>query len=79
MNIIEVRPSQKFKGAWIAFEMPGVEPAFATADPKAAAIEYALNRFGGSAGEVHVYEESGKIVERKVAIDGRGQYSQVGT
>ena len=23
MNIIEVRPSQRFKGAWVAFEAPG--------------------------------------------------------
>ena len=26
--IIEVRPCRKFKGAWVAFEAPGVEPAF---------------------------------------------------
>jgi len=40
MTIIEVRPSKKFQGGWGVFEMPGVEPAFATADPKAAAIEW---------------------------------------
>jgi hypothetical protein len=27
MKIIEVRQSKKFKGAWSAFEAPGVEPA----------------------------------------------------
>jgi hypothetical protein len=36
MRIIEIRPSRSFKGAWIVFEGPGVEPAFATPDPKAA-------------------------------------------
>ena len=53
MTIIEVRPSKKFKGAWVSFEAPGVEPAFAAPDAKRKAIDYACGRFGGSAGEVH--------------------------
>jgi len=48
--------------------LPAVEPAFAAPDAKRKAIDYACQRFGGGAGEVHVYAESGKIVERKVAI-----------
>ena len=32
MKIIEVRPCKKFKGAWVAFEALGVEPAFAEPD-----------------------------------------------
>lgn len=76
--IIEVRPSKKFKGAWEAFEAPGVEPAFATNSPKADAISFAKNRFGGRAGEVHVYGDDGATIERSIVIDGRGQYPQVG-
>ena len=34
MTIIEVLPSEKFKGAWVAFEAPGVKPAFAAPDAK---------------------------------------------
>ena len=74
MNIIEVRPSKKFKGAWVAFESPGVAPAFATGTPKDDAIRYATNRFGGSAGEVRVYCDDGVTLERSIVIDGRGQY-----
>ena len=29
-------------------------------------------------GEAQVYEESGEIVERKIAIAGRGKYPQIG-
>ena len=76
--IIEVRPSKKFKGAWVSFEAPGVEPAFSTNSPKADAISYASNRFGGRAGEVRVYCDDGITIERNIAIDGRGQYPQVG-
>ena len=76
--IIDVRPSKKFKGAWVAFEAPGVEPAFATPDAKQKAIDYACGRFGGGAGEVHVYGDDAATVERSIVIDGRGQYPQVG-
>ena len=48
---------QKFKGA---FEALGVEPAFAAPDAKREAIDYACGRFGGGAGEVHIYDESGE-------------------
>jgi hypothetical protein len=65
---IEVRPSKKFKGAWISLEAPGVEPAFAAPDAKQKAIDYACGRFGGGTGEVHVYDEFGKSVERKIAF-----------
>ena len=76
--IVEVRPSKKFRGAWVSFEAPDVEPAFATSSPKADAISYATNRFGGSAGEVHVYGDDGVTIERGIVIDGRGQYPQIG-
>ena len=75
MTIIEVKPSKKFKGAWVAFEALGVEPSFQTADPRAAAIEYAKGRFGGSAGEIRVYDEAGEKITETIAIDGRGQYA----
>jgi hypothetical protein len=74
MTIIEVRPSKKFRGAWVAFEAPGVEPAFAAPDAKQKAIDYACGPFGGGAGQVHVYSDDAAIIEAKIAIDGRGQY-----
>lgn len=78
MKIIEVRPSKKFKGAWVSFQAPGVEPAFVAPDAKRKAIDYASQRFGGGAGEVHVYGDDPETIEHAIAIDGRGQYPQVG-
>ena len=75
-TIIEVRPSQKFEGAWVAFEAPGVEPAFPDPNGKQDAIEYAQGRFGGSRGEIHVYCDDASTAELSIAIDGRGQYPQ---
>jgi hypothetical protein len=77
MKIIEIRPSRKFSGAWVAFEAPGVEPAFAAPDAKRKAIDYACQRFGGGAGEVRVCGGDDAI-ERTIVIDGRSQYSQLG-
>ena len=76
MKIIEVRPSKRFKGAWTSFEAPGVEPAFSEPDAKRKAMDYASQRFGGSSGEVHVYDDAGEAIERKIVIDGRGKYQQ---
>ena len=78
MKVIDVRPSRKFRGAWVAFKAPGVEPAFATPDAKRKAIDYACERFGGHAGEVHVYGADAATIERSIVIDGRGQYPRVG-
>jgi len=72
--IIEVRPCRKFKGAWVSFEAPGVEPAFSAPDAKRKAIDYACGRFGGSAGELRVYGKDNATIERSIVIDGRGQY-----
>jgi hypothetical protein len=36
-----------------------------------------VSRFGGSRGEVHVYDATGATIERKIVIDGRGQYQKV--
>jgi hypothetical protein len=55
-----------------------VEPAFAAPDAKQKAIDYACGRFGGRTGEVHVYGDDAATIERKIVIDGRGQYPQVG-
>jgi hypothetical protein len=63
MTIIEVRPCKKFKGAWVAFEAPGVEPAFARPDAKRKAIDYARDRFGGRTGEVHVFDDDLKAAK----------------
>jgi len=76
MTTIEVRPSKKFKGAWVAFEAPGVEPAFPDPNGKQDAIDYARDRFGGSRGEIRVYFDDGSTIERSIIIDGRGQYPQ---
>jgi hypothetical protein len=70
MKVIEVRPSKKFKGAWEAFEAPGVEPAFAAPDAKRKATDYACQRFGGGAGEVHVYgDDAGENIIENISID----------
>jgi hypothetical protein len=76
MAIIEVRPSKKFKGAWEAFEAPGVQPAFSGPNAKQDAIDYACQRFGGGAGEIHVCDDSGEKIEQTIKIDGRGQYER---
>ena len=34
----------------------------------------AAGRFGGGAGEVHVYGNDDATIERSIVIDGRGQY-----
>ncbi len=78
MKVIEVRPCEKFKGAWVAFEAPGVEPAIPDPNGKQDAIDYARGRFGGSRGEIQVYCNDGSTIERSIVIDGRGQYPQVG-
>ncbi len=78
MKVIEIRPCEKFKGAWVAFEAPGVEPAFPDPNGKQDAIDYARGRFGGSRGEIHVYGDDGSTIERRIVIDGRGQYPQGG-
>jgi hypothetical protein len=74
MKIIGIRPSKKFKGAWVAFEAPGVEPAFGAPDAKQKAIDYACGRFGGGTGQVHAYGDDGAASKRKIVIDCRGQY-----
>jgi len=60
----------------VAFEAPGVEPAFATPEAKRKAIDYACGRFGGGSGEVRIYGDDSATVERSIVIDGRGQYPQ---
>ncbi len=74
MNIIEVRPSKKFKGAWTVVEMPGVEPSFAEPDAKRKALDYARGRFGGSSGEIRVFDDEGKEIVEVLQVDGRGFY-----
>ena len=71
MTIIEIRPSQKFRGAWRAKEAPGVEPAFTGPTAKQDALEYARHRFGGRAGEIHVYDDAERKIEQTIPIDGR--------
>lgn len=71
MTIIEIRPSQKFNGAWRAYEAPCVEPAFIGSEAKEKALSYALNRFGGRTGEVHVYDATGAVIEQTIPVDGR--------
>ena len=76
MRTIEIRPTKKFNGSWVAFEAPGVEPAFPGPNGKQNAIDYARGRFGGSRGEIHVYGDDASTIERRIVIDGRGQYPQ---
>jgi hypothetical protein len=74
-KIIEIRYSKKFGGSWCVHEAPGVEPAFPGANGKQKAIEYARSsRFGGSRGEIHVYDESGVDIVETIAVDGGSRY-----
>ena len=68
MTIIEVRPCNKFKGAWVAFEAPGVEPAFPDPNGKQDAIDYARGRFGGSR---DVYGDDASTIRISAAADKR--------
>ena len=74
MRIIKILPSKTWPGFWKSYECDGVEPAYRK---KEDAIHYASQRFGGSRGEVHVYDATGATIERKIVIDGRGQYQKV--
>ena len=72
MKIIEIRPTKKFGGAWCAEEAPGVSPCYPGATRKQSAIDYARNcRFGGTSGEIRVYEETGENVIEVIAVQGR--------
>jgi hypothetical protein len=73
MRIIEVRPTKKFGGGWVSFEAPGVESAF---EDKTRALSYAMARFGGSAGEIHIYDDAGENIILKIPVDDRTQYGQ---
>ena len=76
MKIIKIIPSKKFGGCWTAFESPGVEPCYPKPHGKERAIGYTKQRFGGTSGEVHVYDETGETVIDKIPIDGGEQYGQ---
>lgn len=68
MTIINIIPSQRFRGHWVACEMEGVEPAFPS---KEQAIGYARDcRFGGTKGEIHVYDDIGENILQAVRVDG---------
>jgi len=45
-NLILVKPSKRFKDAWVAFEAPGVQPAFAAPDAKRKATTMHANGAG---------------------------------
>ena len=64
MKIIKIIPSKKFGGSWRAEEAPGVSPSFPGPNGKQNAINYAQgNRFGGSSGEIHIWDETGETIE----------------
>ncbi len=71
MKIIEIRPSKRFRYHWEACEGEGVQPTFAG---KQDALDYAMGRFDGGAGEVHVYSEGGSTVEETIVVDDRIKY-----
>ena len=73
MRIIEVRPTKKLGGGWISFEAPGAEPVF---EDKASALSYAKRRFGGAAGEIHIYDDAGENIILRIPIDGGIQYGR---
>jgi hypothetical protein len=71
VRIIEIRPSKKLRNYWEAFEGEGVQPAFPT---KQHAVDYASNRFGGSSGEIQIYDDSSENMVKKIAIEDRIKY-----
>ena len=77
MRLIEIRRSKNLNG-WSAFEAPGVSPTFPGPNGKQNAIDYARGRFGGSRGEIHVYDDAGENVIERIAVDGGSGYGQRG-
>ena len=70
-KIIEIRFSKKFGGSWCADEAAGVAPCFPGPNGKQSAIDYAQhNRFGGSSGEIHVYDDAGEAVAETIKVKG---------
>ncbi len=71
MKIIEIKPTKKFGGAWCAYEAPGVSPRYPGPSGKQQAIDYARNcRFGGTSGEIRVYDETGENVIEVIPVQG---------
>jgi len=68
MKIIEIRPSRRFRYHWEACESEGVQPTFAG---KQDALDYAMGRFRGAAGEIHVYSEDSSTVAETMIVDDR--------
>ena len=70
MKIIEIRPTKKFGGAWCAVEAPGVSPCYPGATGKQFATYARNSRFGGTSGEIHVYDEIGKAIVETIPVQG---------
>jgi len=71
MKIIEIKPSKKFGGAWCAEEAPGVAPCYPGPNGRQFAIDYAHNsRFGGTSGEIRVYDDAGEKVVEVIVVQG---------
>jgi hypothetical protein len=69
MRPVEIRPTKKFGGGWVAYEGPGVEPVFPGPNGRRDAINYAKGRFGGGSGEIRVYDEGGETVVETIQIE----------
>ena len=46
-------------------------------DGKQNTIDYARGRFGGSRGEIYVYDGSGEKVVEKILVDGGSRFGQL--
>jgi hypothetical protein len=75
MKTIKIRPSKRFAG-WTAFKAPGVAPTFPGPNGKHNAIDYARGRFGGSSGEIGIYDDAGETVIETIKVDGGPGYGQ---
>lgn len=69
MRTIEIRPTRKHGGGWVAYEAVGIQPVFPGQSGKHDAISYAKGRFGGGRGEIHVYDDSGEAVIETIPVD----------
>lgn len=77
MRIIEIRPSGKFGGSWVAYEAGGIEPANPAANGKEHAISYARGRFGGfPSGAIAIYDERGEKIVETIKVDGGTEYGE---
>ena len=72
--IIEVRPCEKFKGAWVAFEAPESNRRLQRPTQSARQSTMRADASEASRGRSACVWRRRLTIERSIVIDGRGQY-----